>query len=161
MKIVNTPKQRAFFCHTPLNFLVIRQDACKNLPCLENNSLLLGISPIIKQALAGPPAAGEWRCRAVTQKGRPPSFPIGRFPSVSALWPAKKEGPLFYRKAGPLACSFLIRPWARRTGGRTCCRTPRRKWGTSFRRGSRRPPRRTLPSRACWPPARQFWPCWR
>ena len=26
-------------------------DACKNLPCLAKNSVLLGISPIIKQAL--------------------------------------------------------------------------------------------------------------
>ena len=59
MKIVNTPKQRAFFRHTALNFLAIRQilhgrierpcriivhdpsmgslhdmDACENLPCL-------------------------------------------------------------------------------------------------------------------------------
>ena len=51
MKIVNTPKQRAFFRHTSLNFLAIRQDACENLPCLAKNSLLLGISPIFKQAL--------------------------------------------------------------------------------------------------------------
>ena len=51
LKIVNTPKQRAFFCHTSLNFLAIRQDACENLPCLAKNSSLLGISPIIKQAL--------------------------------------------------------------------------------------------------------------
>ncbi len=51
MKIVNTPKQWAFFRHTALNFLAIRQDAYEDLPCLAKNSLRLGISPIIKQAL--------------------------------------------------------------------------------------------------------------
>ena len=42
MKIVNTPKQRAFFCHTALNFLAIRQDACENLPCLAKKFLAIG-----------------------------------------------------------------------------------------------------------------------
>ena len=42
MKIVNTPKQRAFFRHTALNFLAIRQDACENLPCLAKKFLAVG-----------------------------------------------------------------------------------------------------------------------
>ena len=77
MKIVNTPKQRVFFRHTALNFLAIRQilqrahrapvqnhragpldGVIARYGCLrkfalsgKKNSLLLGISPIIKQAL--------------------------------------------------------------------------------------------------------------
>jgi hypothetical protein len=42
LKIVNTPKQQAFFRHTALNFLAIRQDACKNLPCLAKKFLAVG-----------------------------------------------------------------------------------------------------------------------
>jgi len=42
LKIVNTPKQRAFFRHTSLNFLAIRQDACENLPCFAKKFLAVG-----------------------------------------------------------------------------------------------------------------------
>ena len=70
LKIVNTPKQRAFFCHTSLNFLVIRQDACENLPCLAKNSSLLGISPIIKQALEQFPEIMRKRKREQGAQGK-------------------------------------------------------------------------------------------
>jgi hypothetical protein len=42
LKIVNTPKQQAFFRHTALNFLVIRQYVCENLPCLAKKFLAVG-----------------------------------------------------------------------------------------------------------------------
>ena len=42
LKIVNTPKQQAFFRHASLNFLAIRQDACENLPCLAKKFLAVG-----------------------------------------------------------------------------------------------------------------------
>ena len=55
----------------------------------------------------------------------------------------------------------LSRPWGRRTGGRICCRRPRRRWGRSSGRGHPPPRRRhRRPCRACWPPAPRSWP-WR
>ena len=61
------------------------------------------------------------------------------------------------------ACLFwreLSRPWGRRTGGRTCCQRPRRRWGRSSGRGPPPRPRCRRPCGACWPPARRSWP-WR
>ena len=42
LKADKTSKQRAFFCHTSLNFLAIRQDACENLHCLAKKFLAVG-----------------------------------------------------------------------------------------------------------------------
>ena len=47
LKNAKTPKQLAFFCHTSLNFLAIRQDACENLPCLAKKFLAVGHIPKI------------------------------------------------------------------------------------------------------------------
>ena len=52
----------------------------------------------------------------------------------------------------------LSHPWGRRTGGRTCCQRPRRRWGRSSGREPLPQPRRHRPYGVCWPPARRSWP---
>lgn len=105
-----------------------------------------------------PPAAIRTDCRG-KRRGRAGTRPAKRRPAVVHTGSETTHHAHMPRLRSPHPASrgaWLTRPWARRTGGRTCCRTPRRRWGTSFRRGP--PPRRALPSQACWLPARQSWP---
>ena len=101
------------------------------------------------------PASVEFVCRRQTnyargrvqpfrKSGRSHFFDIQKLPAVP-------------RTAGSFSWS-LTRPWGHRTGGRTCCQRPRRRWGRSSGREPLPQPRRHRPYGVCWPPARRSWP---